>query len=102
VSALVIALTCFAIASWGSTFLLARAAYWHPRIGALTERAIIAFVLSVFGSASVVLVWNTESGQALFPVEIARTISRLDLFVLLLIPIAWLVLYATNRLGGGQ
>lgn len=99
---LVIALTCFAIASWGSTFLLARAAYRHPRIGALTERAIIAFVLSVFGSAAVLIVWNTESGLAFFPIEIARTISRFDLFVLLLIPIAWLVLYATNRLGGGR
>lgn len=96
------ALAAFAIASWCSTALLVRAAIQSPRIGALTERAAIAVILSVFGSVCVILVLNTDSGQALFPLEVARIVFRVCLLALLFIPVYWLGLYLTNRLGGGR
>lgn len=96
------ALGCLAIASWCSTGLLVRAALQKPRIGALTERAVIAVILAIIGAISVVIVWNTESGFALFPTEVARTLFRVGLFVMFAIPLYWLWLFVTNRLGDGQ
>jgi hypothetical protein len=65
--ALPIALVLLTLASWFSTALLVRAAWHRPRIGALTERAVIAVILALFGTACVVLVLNTESGRRCSP-----------------------------------
>lgn len=86
--------------TWLSTGLLVMFAWQKPRIGALTERAMIAIVISLLITASAILVLNTLSGQALFPAETARLIFRASLLGVGLVPAAWLVMYATNRLGG--
>jgi len=97
-----IALGALTIASWASTFLLVRAARRPPHIGALTERAVIAVILSAFGTICVVLVLNTDTGQGFIAVDLARVLFRFSLFAFLLIPCVWLGLYVTNRLGDGQ
>ena len=97
-----VALIALTIASWASTFLLVRAARQPPRIGALVERAIIAVVLSAFGTVCVVIVFNTDAGWEWFTNDAARALFRLSLFAFLLIPVVWLGLYLTNRLGDEQ
>lgn len=96
------ALIAFSVASWGSTYLLVRAAVKRPIIGALVERAGIAVLLSLFGSVCVVLVWNTDTGHAVLDAEAARVLFRGLLVLFLLVPPFWLVLFGMNRLGGGQ
>lgn len=86
------------LASWVSTVLLIKAAIITPRIGALSDRAIIASIISAFGSVSMLLVLNTETGGAFFALDVARAISRLSLLALLLVPVLWLVLFITDRL----
>lgn len=99
-NALSIALGFLAIASALSAGLLVGAARRKPRIGALTERAFLAVKDAVFGIVCVALVWNTDTSQALLPLEVARLLFRGLLFVNLMIPPFWLALWFTNRLGG--
>lgn len=99
-NALSLALALLAFSSAISAALLVRAARKRPRIGALTERAFLAVKDALFGIVCVVLVWNTDTSQALLPLEVARILFRGLLFLNLLIPPIWLVLYLTNRLAG--
>lgn len=92
----------FVLASWASTFLLARAAWIKPRIGALTERALIGVMLSTTGTVGLVLRFNAEAGFPLFPLEVGRVIFVLSLLWLLVVPVSWLGLYITGRLGDGS
>jgi len=85
--------------TWLSTGILTVFALQRPRIGALTERAAIAVMISLLISASALLVLNTSLGLALFPPETARIIFRVSLLGIGLVPAAWLVLFFTNRLG---
>lgn len=101
-SPLVFALGCFAVAAWGSTALLVRAALRKPRIGALTERAILAFIISAYGTLGVLLLWNRESGFTLLPINVARDLFTASLFAVFFMPVVWLILFAANRLGGDR
>lgn len=96
---LIFALLPFA---WTSTVVLIWAARRKPRIGALTERAAIAFVIAVFLTAIAIIVWNTESDRILFPTEVARVVFRITVLGLGLIPVAWVILWWTGRLGRRQ
>lgn len=96
---LIFALLPFA---WTSTAVLIWAARRKPRIGALMERAVIAFVIAVFLSAIAVIIWNTESERVLFPTEVARVIFRIAVLGLGLVPVAWVILWWTGRLGRRQ
>jgi hypothetical protein len=96
---LVVALGALTIASWASTFLLVRAAWQRPRIGALTERAVISVILSAFGTVCVFLVINTDSGATFLTLDVARAVFRLCLLAFLLVPVLWLGLYLRNGLG---
>jgi hypothetical protein len=89
-------------AAWTSFVVLGRAAYRKPRIGALTERTFIAFVLAVLGSISCVLRYNTDSGLSLFPLPVAALLFASTMLVVLAIPTAWLVLWLLGRLGQGE
>jgi hypothetical protein len=95
-------LVAVAMLAWASTFLLVTRAVRKPRIGALTERAALSVLLSLFGTLCVLLVYNTETGNTLIPTEVARALFRVCLFLLLFVSPAWVLLYATNRLGGGR
>lgn len=97
-----VSLGFLAIASWLSTILLVNAAMQRPRIGALTERAVIAVVLSALGTVAVVLRINGDTGYALFPIDAARIIFGITVLGLLLTPCLWLLLYLSNRLGGEE
>lgn len=86
------------VASWTSTFLLVKAALVKPRIGALIDRALIALIISAFGTVSMLLVINTETGWAFFALDVATATFRLSVLGLLLVPTLWIVLYLTDRL----
>lgn len=85
--------------AWLSTGVLAYAASGKPRVGALVERTWIAFVIAIFLTTVAVIVFNTESDQALIQIEIARIIFRVSVLLLGLVPVAWVILWLTGRLG---
>lgn len=94
---LVYALVPFA---WVSTAILWWAARRPPRIGALTERTVIAFVIAVFLTSIAVIVYNSESERFLFPTEVARIVFRVSVLIIGLVPVSWVILWASGRLGG--
>lgn len=85
--------------TWLSTGILAVFAVQRPRIGALTERAVIALMISLLITSGAVLALNTVLGRALFDADMARIVFRVSLLGIGLVPAAWLVLFVTNRLG---
>jgi hypothetical protein len=99
---LTVLLTLVAIAAWVATAVLVRAAFQRPRIGALTERAVVAFFQSAFGTVCVILVLNTDTNGSILAIEAARILFRVLLLGLLLTPVWWLYLYLSNRLGGAE
>lgn len=88
-------------AAWLSTFALTFLAWLRPRIPVLTERAVIAFLIACFLSSAGAIRLNTTTGFALFPVDIARTLFLVSAIGIGLVPLAWLVLWLSGRLGGG-
>lgn len=95
---LLVSIAALTVASWASTALLVRAALPAPRIGALTDRAFLATIISAFGTVSLLIVFNTDAGLAYFPVEVARVLYRLSVIALLAAAVLWMVLYLTDRL----
>lgn len=93
-----IALAPFAILS---TVILVEEARKPPRIGALTERAVIAVVIAIMVVSGTLLTINRVNGFALFPVEAARAIFLMSLISLEFVPVGWLALLVTHRLGDG-
>lgn len=87
-------LTVFA---WVSAIVLVRAAR-GAHIGALTERAVAAVLVAVFGTAYSLVVYNTEVAGYL-PMEVSIMVVRVTAVVLLLVPCYWSLLYITCRLG---
>jgi cytochrome c oxidase assembly factor CtaG len=85
--------------AWLSFLVLGRAALRRPRIGALTERAFIAFVIAALGTVSCLIVMNTDNGHAFFPVEVASLLFRLAIIAVLAVPTLWLALWTTGQLG---
>lgn len=85
--------------AWISTGILWHAARMPPRIGALTERATIAAVIAVFLTSIAIIVANTQADRAFFAVDIARIAFRVSVLVLGLVPVGWVILWATGRLG---
>ena len=82
---------CFGVLMW--------AAFGGRRIGALTERTFVAFLLAVLGSVGCLIVLNNDRGLPFFTAEMASFLFRYTLLALLCVPTIWLVLAATNRLG---
>jgi hypothetical protein len=95
-TALVIVLTPVA---WLSTGILFAGAARKPRIGALTERAAIALDISLFVTSALVLRVNTYTEFSLFPVEAARLLFLISSLGIAVLPLAWLYLFFSNRLG---
>lgn len=86
-------------AAFVSLLVLGHAALQQPYIDALTERTFIAFLIFVLGFVSCLIVYNTDSGRSLFPVEVASLLFRLAILGVLAVPAIWLALYALGRLG---
>lgn len=97
-----IALSCFSIAAWGSTLLLGSRAVRRPYIGALIERFLIAVLISWILTSGTLITWNRETGYSAFGIDAGRALFTAGLFGLAPVPIVWLLLFATNRLGGGR
>ncbi|HEY6568594.1 MAG TPA: hypothetical protein VI341_13845 [Actinomycetota bacterium] len=89
-----------AIVSWLSALgLIAAARSANPRVNALTERAVIAVVISIFLTIYVFIAANTEAEFAMLPPEATIRLLRIAVLGLSFIGPAWLVLWATGRLG---
>lgn len=88
--------------AWWSFAVLGRAALQRPRIGALTERAFIAFIIAVLGSVACAIAVNTDSGRPWFDAATASLLFRLAIIAVLAVPTLWLVLWLTGRLGQGD
>lgn len=85
-----------------STFLIVSAAYQRPRIGILTDRAIIALDITLMIISGVTVSINRITGYSLFPIEVARVLFLVSLILLELVPVYWLWLWKTGRLGPGR
>jgi hypothetical protein len=96
---LALALYGLLVPAWLSTAILVWAARKPPRIGALTERAVIAVIIALFLTAIAVIVWNTDSESALFAADVARVVFRVCVLLLGLVPVSWCVLWVSGRLG---
>lgn len=91
-----------ALVSWLSAIGLSVAAYTAtPRVGALTERAVIAVLISAFLTLYALVAANTEGGFVLFPFEESVRFLRVGVLLLAGIGPVWLVLWATGNLGDG-
>ena len=74
----------------------------RPRIGALSERTFIGFVISFLGTVSSIIVYNTDHERILFDAQTAALLFREAIIAVLLVPTVWLVLFVTGRLGQGD
>ena len=83
-----------------SALILVRAAFIKPRIGALTERAVIAVIIAILGVVYAAVALDTEAGRVIFSQDWARFAVRFVVVLLLAIPTWWTFLYLTGRLGG--
>jgi len=86
-----------AVFAWVSVLILVRAAR-REHIGALTERAVVAVVIAIFGTVYSGVVANAEVAR-LFDTQSMVVLVRFGVIVLLLLPIYWTLLYLTGRLG---
>jgi hypothetical protein len=85
------------VLAWAcAVFLVWKA--WGARIGALTERAIVAIGLSIFGTIYSAAVYNTDIAQWLDN-AVVKFWVRLGVVALLFLPIIWAALYLTGHLG---
>jgi hypothetical protein len=88
-----------ALISWLSAIgLVIAARSAQPRVTALTERAVVAVVISVFLTMYAFFAYNTQLGFALLPAGDALWLLRVGVLGLSFIGPAWLLLWATGRL----
>ena len=93
--ALIAVLTVVAVVS---AAVLVHAAYIKPRIGALTERAIGAVVIAVFGFVYSIVAFNNQLALDWWTTEVSVFIVRCGVVTVLLIPAWWTFLYLSGRL----
>lgn len=85
-----------------SVVLLVQEANKEPHIGALTERAVIGIDIAVMVGSGVLITINRITGYSLFPIEVARFVFLGSLILLEFVPVFWLYLLLTRRLGAGS
>jgi hypothetical protein len=84
---------------WASTMILVNAARKRPRIGILTERAAIGVFLSLFVSIYALAALNSDTGFSWLDSQTVKTVVRVLVVILCFIPVYWVFLYLTDRLG---
>jgi hypothetical protein len=90
----------FVALSWVSSAALVLAARRAtPRVGALTERANIAVLISIALTIFVVIAANADVGYPLWDQITGRRLLRLTILTVSLIGPSWLYLWLTGRLG---
>lgn len=85
--------------AWVSVVILARAARRQPRIGALTERAVIGAGAALFVTLKGLIAVHADQGFPFFDARTSETILRIAVLFLGLLPVYWLALYLRGRLG---
>jgi hypothetical protein len=86
--------------SWIATVILVRAARKPPRIGALTERAVLALVFAIAVTVyAYVVTLNVELGRPFLDVTATRFVVRALFIAIGLAPLWWLWAYWRGRLG---
>lgn len=89
-----------AILSWLSAIGLLVAAHTAvPRVNALTERAIVAVIISAFLTLYALVAANTAAGFTWLGPEDALRLLRIGVVGLSFVGPAWLLLWLTGRLG---
>ena len=101
--ALPVAIWALSAYAWFSAVVLVRAACCeHPRIGALSERALVAVIIATFGTVYSVVIFNAEILGYIVDIDTMRVVRRLAVMMLLLVPVWWSWMFATGRLGGND
>jgi len=85
------------IYAWLSAFVLIRVARHRPHVGSLTERAIVATLIAIFGTAYSLVLLNTEVLDWI-DVGTAIVFVRIAVVLLLTIPAWWSWMLVTGRL----
>lgn len=88
--------------AWLCVVLLIGPTLVRPRIGALSERTFVAFVIALLGTISSVIVYNTDHDRIIFDAQTAALLFREAIIAVLLIPSIWVVLFLTGKLGQDQ
>jgi hypothetical protein len=91
------AILILTVYAWASAFVLIRVARHRPRVGSLTERAIVAVFIAIFGSVYCLNMLNTAFLQA-YDLIAAVLLVRLAVVFLLTIPAWWSWMLLTGRL----
>lgn len=92
----IIGLTPFSVVSAG---MLVYYAYKRPRYGLLTERAWMGTVIAFMVLAGALITFNRLTGYELFSIDGARLLFSVSVLVLAFVPVVWLYLLITGRLG---
>jgi hypothetical protein len=83
--------------AWLSAFVLIRVARHRPRVGSLTERAVVAVFIAIFGTVYSVNMLNTQFLHIL-DMTGAIVVVRIAVMFLLTIPAWWSWMLVTGRL----
>ncbi len=87
------------VIGWTSAVILVRAARVPPAIASLNERALAAVIIAAFTTLYAIVVVNTDVLHT-FNQDAIRTVLRLSVVVLGLVPVRWVFLYISGRFGG--
>jgi len=92
-----------AAVSWVSALILVYfARRSRPPVLVLTERAVVAVIISGFLTVYAVVATNTNLDYAIFHFEVGRDLLRLGALTLSAIAPVWVVLWYTGHLNDGN
>jgi hypothetical protein len=86
----------FAVAS---TLILWMASRSGPHVGALSERSYIALDICLMLGSGAALTINRLTDHAFFQVDVARIVFSVSLIILGLVPLNWVRLWYSGKLG---
>lgn len=89
------------VPGWAATVILVAAARRRPRITALTERAIAAFILSAGASLAAFLASARLAGRPI-PGDVAIAILALIAIIVSVPQVVWLLRYLNGGFGRGS
>jgi len=87
------------VGAWLFLGLVIRPTLKRPRIGALSERTFVGFVIALLGTISSVIVYNVDHDRILFDAQTSALLFREAIIAILLIPSIWIVLFLAGKLG---
>lgn len=88
--ALILLFCCLVVINWTAAFILLRLAVRRPQIKALTERALLAVLIAIVTSL-------TLMGESLPEATGFETLARIAMVAISLYPLWWLWSYYSGR-----